>query len=441
MPGAETVTRPAWEPVSDAEAQPGLLAGLFQQDDKDNKEKPLDKPKEKKWYEKIQLRGYTQFRINETTSHNEDLADPHYVGDRSIGENQSFLIRRARLIFSGDVSDHLFVYIQPDFASTPSGSRDATFFAQLRDLYGDVYLDKEKVHRFRVGLSKVPYGWENLQSSQNRMPLDRNDAFNSATRNERDLGVFYYWTPEQAQQTFKYVMDENLKGSGNYGVLGLGVYNGQGGSLQEQNENLHVVGRLTYPFVFENGQIVEVGVQAYTGKYIVFGSAIRPLGEGTRDITPEGTLERNDRAGIRDERVGASFVLYPQPFGFQTEWTTGRGPGLSDDQREVIERALYGGYAMAFYKLDDFHGTWFPFARWSYFKGGYKSERNAPYSRVDEVEVGLEWQIRKEMELTVSYLVTDRTNTTAISSSSSRSEESYLPFDGQVLRFQFQINY
>ena len=53
-----------------------------------------------------------------------------------------------------------------------------------------MYIDKEKVNRLRIGQSKIPYGWENLQSSQNRLPLDRDDAFNSAAKNERDLGVF-----------------------------------------------------------------------------------------------------------------------------------------------------------------------------------------------------------------------------------------------------------
>ena len=58
-----------------------------------------------------------------------------------------------------------------------------------------------------------------MQSSSNRLSLDRNDAFNSAARNERDLGVFYYWTPKSAQDFFKYTVDEGLKGSGNYGLF------------------------------------------------------------------------------------------------------------------------------------------------------------------------------------------------------------------------------
>ncbi len=376
---------------------------------------------------------YAQFRINDVTA--EEGAPAQYVGDRSVGDNQSFLIRRARVIISGDVSKHLYVYLQPDFAVTPPGSPDANHFVQIRDWYGDVYLDCNKVWRFRVGQSKIPFGWENLQSSSNRLPLDRHDALNSAVRNERDLGVFFYWTPEPAQDLFKWVLDEGLKGSGNYGVFGLGVYNGQGGSFNEQNDNLHVVARLAVPYQFENGQVMEWGLQGYAGKYAVLSSPIRPLGIGA-PVRPLGTLENGDR-GVLDQRAAATFVWYPQPLGFQAEWNVGEGPGLSDDQTAVFSRALNGGYAMVMYRREtDCHGTLFPFVRWHYFEGGYKSERNAPYSRINEWELGLEWQFTPQMELTGMYTFTDRTNTAAMADGAS-----YGQFEGQIARLQFQINY
>ncbi len=177
------------------------------------------------------------------------------------------------------------------------------------------------------------------------MPLDRNDAFNSGARNERDLGAFYYWTPEYAQDLFKYVIDEGLKGSGNYGVFGLGFYNGQGGSLREQNDDVHFISRLAVPYKFANGQIAEVGIQGYTGMYTVLSSAISPLGVGPA-VRPAGTLEQGNEDGIVDKRLGVTYVYYPQPLGFQSEWTVGRGPSLNDAQTEVTDRPLYGGYAV-----------------------------------------------------------------------------------------------
>ncbi|MEX0718512.1 MAG: porin [Planctomycetaceae bacterium] len=402
-------------------------------------EKPApEKPAEKKWYDKYRVGGYAQFRFNETTHLAPGSAPPQHAGDSSVSDDETFIIRRARLIFSGDISDHLFVYLQPDFAASVPGSPDANHFVQIRDWYGDVYLDKEKVNRFRVGQSKVPYGWENLQSSSRRAPFDRNDAFNSATRNERDLGVFYYWTPEYVQDVFEYLSDNNLKDSGNYGAFGTGIYAGQGGSLREQNDNVHFVSRFTWPFMFENRQVVELGIQGYTGEYTVLGSPIRPLGIGSEDIVPLGTRDTGGRDGHLDQRLGWSFIWYPQPLGFQAEWTIGRGPALNDTQTAIETRALYGGYAMFLYKLDSSIGTWFPFIRWQYFQGGYKSFRNAPYSKINELELGIEWQIRKEMELTLMYTFTDRTNLDAMAGAG---RTSYDQFDGQLVRVQFQVNY
>ncbi|MFO0884004.1 MAG: porin [Pirellulales bacterium] len=406
---------------------------------KDLEKKESDKAKkEKKWYEKYTVRGYAQFRYNQILDESPGSAPAQHVGDSSVGENQSFLIRRARLIFSGDMNDHVSVYLQPDFASTPNGSVDAIQFVQIRDWYADLHLDVTKVHRIRVGQSKIPYGWENLQSSSNRLPLDRSDSLNSAVRNERDLGAFYYWTPEYAQKLFKYVLDEGLKGSGNYGVFGLGVYNGQGGSLRETNDDLHVVSRLTIPWQWENGQVTEIGVQGYTGMYSVYGTRIRPPSAPAANF-PIGTIDAGNTRGIIDKRIAGTLIYYPQPLGFQAEWTVGRGPALNDAQTEVIDRALYGGYVMSMYRHQtDCYGDFFPFVRWNYFKGGYRSERNAPFAEINEFETGIEWQISKYVEFVGMYTLTNRTNTRDAHTDSTLS---YNQFDGQLLRFQLQVNY
>jgi hypothetical protein len=394
----------------------------------------LDEPS-KKWYDKLQIRGYTQFRFGRTLDQDPAGAEPNLLGDRTINGNaENFLIRRARLILFGDVSDHFYLYFQPDFASTPQGATQSTFFAQLRDLYADVYIDKTKIHRFRVGLSKVPYGFENMQSSQNRGPLDRTDALNTGVApNERDLGVFYYWTPEDKQKLFSTLVASGLKGSGNYGVFGFGVYNGQGGSVFEQNLNLHTVARVTCPWQLCSGQVVEASLQGYIGEYTVPGSTIRALGVGPA-ITPGGT----GRAGpIRDQRVAATFVWYPQPIGFQAEWQVGRGPGLNGAQTAVEDRALDGGYVMAMYRHEtQCYGVVTPYCRWQQYTGGYRHLANAPYGDQRQLDLGLEWQMRKEMELVMEYSIVNTPNFTAQANGLS-----YADFEGSVLRFQFQVNY
>jgi hypothetical protein len=401
--------------------------------------KTVSKPKP--WYEKFRIRGYTQFRYSDPIHIDRGSARPDHAGDASISDNDTFLIRRARLILFGDVSPHLRIYFQPDFVNTPPGSPDQNHFPQIRDWYGDIYVDTDKEYRFRVGQSKVPYGWENLQSSSKRLTFDRNDAFNSATKNERDLGVFFYWTPLWAQKMYREIDDKGLKHSGNYGMFGFGAYDGQGGSLGEQNNELHMVTRFNVPFELSNGQYFEAAIQGYTGRYVVLGSRIRPLGLGTTDIIPTGTQQSGNPDGLLDQRLGWSFIWFPQPLGFQAEWTIGRGPALNEEQTALERRSVYGGYAMLLYKIDSRHGRFFPFVRWQYFRGGYRSFRNAPYSIIDEWNIGVEWQIRRELELSFEYLITDRTNLRSISSSSAVSRESYRQFDGHVARIQLQINY
>src|SRR6187402_865987 len=95
-----------------------------------NKEKQLEKEKEEKesWYKKISLRGYVQVRYNGLFSTNDkvscDQCDKSWgttSTDPDAKSDNGFFIRRARLVFSGQVLPNLFFYIQPDFASTPSG--------------------------------------------------------------------------------------------------------------------------------------------------------------------------------------------------------------------------------------------------------------------------------------------------------------------------------
>jgi len=218
------------------------------------------KTEKKNWYESFSIRGYMQVRYNRLLETNENLKCEQC--DRSIGKGGGFIIRRGRIILSGNLNKRIYFYIQPDFGSS-TGTTQNIF--QLRDAYIDVSFDDKNEFRLRLGQSKVPFGFENMQSSQNRLPLDRHDAMNSAVSNERDMGAFFYWAPAKKRELFSKLVSDNLKGSGDYGVFAFGVYNGQTANRAEQNDNLHVVSRLSYPFVIGN-QIFEPGIQDYTGK-------------------------------------------------------------------------------------------------------------------------------------------------------------------------------
>ncbi|MRG90879.1 porin [Polyangium spumosum] len=356
----------------------------------------------KNWYDRIKIRGYTQVRYNQLGATNERLVN--LQGDRSIGKDGGFLIRRARVILYGDVHERVSVYLQPDFASVVS---DQYHSLVLRDWYADIFLDKKKEFRFRVGQSKVPYGFENMQSSSNRAPLDRSDALNSAVKDERDLGVFFYWAPDRIRKRFKSLVDQGLKGSGDYGVVALGAYNGQTANQKERNSTPHVVGRVTWPFQIGR-QIVELGAGGYAGKFVV---------KTAGDVEAPGEM--------RDVRAHASFILYPQPIGLQAEYNIGRGPELVDGR--VVERPLHGGYAMAMVKLGDF----LPYVRGVLYEGGRKFETNAPRYSVRELEMGLEWQPISALELVAAYVFAERTHP----------EAPYPQESGRLVRLQAQFNY
>jgi hypothetical protein len=381
----------------------------FTQVSKDSTEKST-----KKWYDKMSIRGYTQIRYNGLLQTNEDLQCEQC--DRSWGGEGGFFIRRMRIIFFGQISPRVYFYIQPDFASAPSAS--TLHYTQLRDAYFDVGIDKKNEFRFRIGQSKVPFGFENMQSSQNRLPLDRNDALNSAVSNERDLGVFFYWAPQKTRKLFSSLVNDGLKGSGDYGVFALGVYNGQTPNRPELNLNRHVVTRFSYPFQVKN-QIIETGIQAYKGKFTLLS-------------TSSGVKFAEDKL-YDDERIGGTFVLYPKPFGILAEYNVGRGPEFDKFSDSISTQSLSGGFITASYKLNIGDQTVIPFVRYQKYKGGKKHELDARSHRVEELEIGTEWQMGKNFELVVMYTM------------SSRRFEDFANQDnyqrGNLLRIQAQLNF
>jgi hypothetical protein len=381
--------------------------------EKEEAEQPYQKTKH--WYDKYTIRGYLQMRDN-------GLYDPNVAYkcdqcDKSIGDNNNLFLRRIRLVLSGNVSDHVSVYLQPDFASSSGTTLN---FAQIRDAYFDVSFDRAKTNRIRAGQSKIPYGFEEMQSSSNRLDLDRTDALNSAFANERDLGVFYYWAPARIRARFNELVSKGLKGSGDFGVVGLGLFNGQILNTQEANNDLHYVGRYTYPFRFKGDQYLEASVQAYTGKYDVISRGANVKG------VPNFRYD--------DRRVAVSLIKYPQPLGLQIEYNWGTGPKYNPATNFIDQKGLNGGYALLNYRHVFPHGiVVHPFLRFQYYNGGKKQEMDARDYLVREGDLGIEAQFGKYIELTPQYQKGDRTfedSTKLINRQK-----------GSLLRIQLQFNY
>jgi phosphate-selective porin len=384
--------------------------------------------KSKAWYERLSLRGYTQMRYNAFLS-GDDTAPAgqsrlRSVHDSSISDRGSFSLRRARLVVQGDISDRVSLYLQSDFATAvnnQAGSERREGFGQLRDAYADVFLDKAKTFRLRLGQSKVPYGWENMQSSSNRLTLDRSDAINSAVPGERDMGVIAYYTPPSVQKIWDRLGDDGQKLFGNYGAFGFGVFNGQGINRTEQNKGLMKVAFATWPFELDGlgdafaGQVFEIG-----------GSAMM------NDFQPE---LRNGSVGgpVDDNRAGIHAMLYPQPFGIQAEWNWGKGPQFDPLSLSVESKKLSGGYVQMMYRAPtESIGSLIPYARWQRYRGGWKGSSSAPRLETDEFELGMEWQPWKALEITLAYARMKRAEA---------DERRVGRAEGNLIRTQVQWNY
>jgi len=370
--------------------------------------------KKTNWYDRIQLRGYVQIRYNRLFETNPNLKSDQ--GDKSIGNYGGFFIRRARLIFSGQLNNHVYFYIQPDLAS--SASSTGLHFAQIRDAYFDVSMDKNREFRVRIGQSKVPYGFENMQSSQNRLPLDRNDALNSAVSNERDMGFFLYYAPKKVRDLYVVLVNDGFKGSGDYGIAGFGLYNGQTANKPEATNGPHWVARLSYPFQIGN-QIIEPGLQLYSGKY--------KLDQVSTGVKAVKNLE------YMDERAAGSFVLYPKPFGIQAEYNIGKGPEYDRTLDSITTKNLRGGYITASYLIQRKKHVIIPFSRYTFYEGGKKFELDARAYRVEEFEGGIEYQPFKYFELTASWVH-------AVKWTSDKAKKDNYQV-GSFLRIQCQLNF
>ena len=380
------------------------------------------------WYNRLRLRGYTQVRYNAIVAGDDapqaDGSRLRSVHDTSINDDGGFLLRRVRLVLQGPVTDNVEIYLQQDFGvavNNQSGAERRENFGQLRDAYVDLF-DPSRRFRLRLGQSKVPFGWENLQSSSNRVPLDRSDAINSGVPGERDVGIVGYYTPRRVQAVWNRLAGDGQKLFGNYGAFGLGVFNGQGTNRAERNDSRAVVAMATWPFELDGlggafrGQVLEVGGSAMLNRY--------------RPELRSGGVSGGD---YDDNRVALHAILYPQPFGVQAEWTFGRAPEFNAVSRGIANDTLAGGYVQLMYNLGETPaGRIVPYGRWQRYRGGWKASTNAPRLESDEIEIGVEWEFVDSLELTLAYARMKRREA---------DERRQGRAEGDLIRAQLQFSY
>jgi predicted porin len=186
------------------------------------------------------------------------------------------------------------------------------------------------------------------------------------------------------------------------------------------NKQQHVVARVSYPFKI-GSQMIEPGIQGYSGKYVMFDNQL------TSGITTNADKNYTDR------RAAVSFVLYPKPFGIQAEYNIGEGPQFDRASQSIKVKSLDGGYATFSYRLPYKTQFIFPFMRYQYYRGGKKFELDARSYAVNQFDFGIEYQFNKSFELTAEYVISDR-----------RYEDFALQNNhqtGNLLRIQAQMNF
>ncbi len=387
--------------------------------------KMAEGPKKAAWYETLKIDGYTQVRQTEQLNDAAKLIGG-LPADRSVDPVQSIVIRRARFKITGDIG-RVSLYTQFDLAASVDSGTSRNLGLQTRDIYADIALDEDREHRIRVGVSKVPYGWVNLQSSQNRLAIERPEALNSAVEGERDQGVYYMYADKASRALFKKHNAEGFKGSGDYAVFAAGFFSGAGLNKADNNGEVHSLVRFTYPWVTASGQMYEAGIGGYAGRFMVTPAAITGVG------TPVAATQRQTTDGFKDRRASAHFIMFPQPWGIEAEWTSGQGPQLNDARTIIDECHLEGGYVQASYRYQYGEGSeLIPFVRWNYYDGARKFGTNAHKMVVNDLDLGFEWQWRPEVELSMMYSLTgERTNATGTA----------IIKDARRLAIQLQFNY
>jgi len=361
-----------------------------------------------RWYERLTMFGYGMMRYNPTLSTDKPVVNYH---DASIGDNKGFFFRRIRWVVTGQVSDHVAFFIQPDLASNVGGN---IYTLTMRDAYGDFIFDRDKEFRLRVGLQRVPASFDNWQASRVRMAIDRADATNSGAQSERDTGLSFMWTPRVAQARYKQMLDY-MYGPGDYGTLGIWVYNGQGNTNAELNADKHVGIRASWPLELPGGRLMEVGMNAYRGMFNVnMGTAAAGTTLWSKNDSNQFNIGSSTSANKNylDERANFYVYLPPQPWGFIAEWVVGRGPERNP-LGVVEERALNGGYGQLHYQWKYSNtGLANLYSRYQYYNGGIKFLTGAPSDRgLSEVEAGIAWQPDPQWEFTVAYSHMHRPNT------------------------------
>lgn len=202
--------------------------------------------------------------------------------------------RRIRLKPRLDLSPRWTILNQVDL--DPDGFQQEDLELTVLDLY--LRYEIEKGHELRLGQTKVPFGYENLRSSERIFTIERSDVTRQLF--QRDVGLVAYGQTDRWE-------------------YGAGVFQGQGLNNQERNGSQDFVGKVVYRVL----PALKLGFSGQTGTY-------RPRSSGS---------------DLKVRRVGMELRYQDGPLQFEGEYIVGEGFNLfSETDSNSRGYYLYGLY-------------------------------------------------------------------------------------------------
>jgi hypothetical protein len=156
-----------------------------------------------------------------------------------------------------------------------------------------------------------------------------------------------------------------------------------------------------------------------------------------KDQISSGTKTNEDRTYL-DHRIAGSINLYPKPFGLLAEYNIGESPSYDEATDSIRVQKLNGGFVTACYRTKLGKGFVMPYARYQVYDGSKKLELDARRYDLNELELGVEWQLIKNLEISLAYVISDRSyadHTVRKDTGANYHEQ------GNFLRIQMQANY
>jgi hypothetical protein len=307
-----------------------------------------EKPK-KSWTDTVKVSGYGQVRWQ-------------YYPDGDDPDNE-FSLRRARIKITANPVERVEGQFEVAGDETEMGITDAWLQYQL---------DKAGEWRVRGGQQRVPFGFEVPQPTQSVVPLELSWVARTMFPGTRDLGAVVYWTSPGDHEAFEQARKTDL-GTGDYGNVAIGVFNGQGMSEPEANNSKSLCIRLAKPFTVGE-RYVEGGVSYWTGKFHSDAAA----------------------ADLDDSLLGVHLYVPPRPVGLQAEYYNGETEG--DD--------INGFYAMGLWKPRE-DGV--AFVRYDEYNGPRKGKGLGNVFDRERWSLGYAHMVNANTKATIEYDLQDTT--------------------------------